>query len=231
MFFLSYYLKLRINYSMSIYYIKILFCFIIITLIIYSNPIKAELPLQGKVIVVDAGHGGLDPGTIYGNIYEKNINLSIAKYLEYELSTMGATVILTRNNDNDLSNGVKYHRKKTDFDNRIKIINEDYVDMYISIHLNYLSNSKYYGPQVFYNHNNKELAMIIQDELNKISTSNRSIKQIPSNTYMYDKLKKDGVLIECGFLSNSNDRNKLLTKDYQQILANTITKGIIKYLQ
>ena len=216
---------------MKKYYIRLLLGFIILLLLVNISPVKAELPLQGKVIAVDAGHGGLDPGTVYKDIYEKNINLSIAKYLEYELSTMGATVILTRNNDNDLSNGVKYHRKKTDFDNRIKIINDDYVDMYISIHLNYLSNSKYYGPQVFYNNDNKELAMIIQDELNKISTSNRSIKQIPSNTYMYKKLNKKGVLIECGFLSNNSERNKLINKEYQQMLANTITKGIIKYLQ
>ena len=216
---------------MKKYYIRLLLGFIILLLLVNISPVKAELPLQGKVIVVDAGNGGLDQGTVYKDIYEKNINLSIAKYLEYELNTMGATVILTRNNDNDLSNGVKYHRKKTDFDNRIKIINDDYVDMYISIHLNYLSNSKYYGPQVFYNNDNKELAMIIQDELNKISTSNRSIKQIPSNTYMYKKLNKKGVLIECGFLSNNSERNKLINKEYQQMLANTITKGIIKYLQ
>ena len=216
---------------MKKYYIRLLLGFIILLLLVNSYPVKAELPLQGKVIVVDAGHGGLDPGTVYKDIYEKDINLSIAKYLEYELNTMGATVILTRNSDNDLSNGVKYHRKKTDFDNRIKIINEDYVDMYISIHLNYLSNNKYYGPQVFYNNDNKELAMIIQDELNMISTSNREIKQIPSNTYMYKKKKKKGVLIECGFLSNYSERSKLINKEYQQMLANTITKGIIKYLQ
>ena len=216
---------------MKKYYIRLLLGFIILLLLVNSYPVKAELPLQGKVIVVDAGHGGLDPGTVYKDIYEKDINLSIAKYLEYELNTMGATVILTRNSDNDLSNGVKYHRKKTDFDNRIKIINEDYVDMYISIHLNYLSNNKYYGPQVFYNNDNKELAMIIQDELNMISTSNREIKQIPSNTYMDKKLTKKGVLIECGFLSNYSERSKLINKEYQQMLANTITKGIIKYLQ
>lgn len=216
---------------MKKYYIRLLLGFIILLLLVNSYPVKAELPLQGKVIVVDAGHGGLDPGTVYKDIYEKDINLSIAKYLEYELNTMGATVILTRNSDNDLSNGVKYHRKKTDFDNRIKIINEDYVDMYISIHLNYLSNNKYYGPQVFYNNDNKELAMIIQNELNMISTSNREIKQIPSNTYMYKKLTKKGVLIECGFLSNYSERSKLINKEYQQMLANTITKGIIKYLQ
>ena len=142
---------------------------------------------------------------------------------------MGATVILTRINDNDLSNGVKNYRKKTDFDNRIKIINENYVDMYVSIHLNYLSNSIYYGPQVFYNHDNNNLAQIIQNELNKITNSNRKIKQIPDNTYMYKRLNKEGVLIECGFLSNSMEREKLLDNNYLIMLAKAITKGIVKY--
>ena len=197
---------------------------------VYWVPTRAELPLQGKVIVLDAGHGGLDPGTTYNDIYEKDINLSITKELEYSLSKMGSTVMLTRVDDKDLSNGVKNNRKKTDFDNRIKIINEEYVDMYISIHLNYLGNTKYYGPQVFYNNDNKELAEIIQNELNNTTGSDRKIKKIPGSTYMYKRLKKKGVLIECGFLSNKMERDKLLNMEYQIKLADAITKGIIKYI-
>ena len=214
---------------MNNYYVRILSYFIILLIIIYWIPTKAELPLQGKVIVLDAGHGGLDPGTIYKDIYEKDINLSITKILEYKLSSMGATVILTRKDDHDLSNGVKNNRKKTDFDKRIKIINNDYVDMYISIHLNYLSNTKYYGPQVFYNNDSQAMADIIQNELNDATRSDRVIKKIPGSTYMYKRLNKKGVLIECGFLSNSNERNKLLTKEYQDVIADAITKGIVKY--
>lgn len=195
----------------------------------YGIPVRASLPLQGRVIVVDAGHGGLDPGTIYGDIYEKDINLQISKYLEEALSKLGATVILTRSSDNDLSNGVKSHRKKTDFDNRIKIINSKYTDMYLSIHLNYLANTKYYGAQVFYNKDNKKLAESIQKYLNDSLKTNRDVKEIPKSTYMYKKLEKKGVLIECGFLSNPEERKLLISEEYQKKLAILIAEAVVSY--
>ena len=211
------------------YYFKCLLLFLIFFLILYSGPVNASLPLQGKVIVVDAGHGGLDPGTVYKDIYEKDINLKISLYLEQYLSEYGASVILTRYSDKDLSNGITNHRKKTDFDNRIKIINNKYTDMYLSIHLNYLASSKYYGAQVFYNNDNKALAETIQNYINKNLNSNREIKTIPTSTYMYSKLDKPGVLIECGFLSNVNERDLLITDSYQQKIAKTIAESIVIY--
>ncbi len=195
----------------------------------YGIPVRASLPLQGKVIVVDAGHGGKDPGTVYKDIYEKDINLSISLYLEEYLSEYGATVVLTRDSDNDLSYGETNHRKKTDFDNRIKIINNKYIDMYLSIHLNYLTNKKYYGAQVFYNKDNENLAKSIQEYLNNNLETDREIKEIPSSTYMYKKLEKRGVLIECGFLSNSSERSKLITEEYQRKVAKVIAEAIVNY--
>lgn len=195
----------------------------------YGIPVRASLPLQGIVIVVDAGHGGKDPGTVYKDIYEKDINLSISLYLEEYLSEYGATVVLTRDSDNDLSYGETNHRKKTDFDNRIKIINNKYIDMYLSIHLNYLTNKKYYGAQVFYNKDNENLAKSIQEYLNNNLETDREIKEIPSSTYMYKKLEKRGVLIECGFLSNSSERSKLITEEYQRKVAKVIAEAIVNY--
>lgn len=211
------------------YYWKVLSLFVIVFLLLYGIPVRASLPLQGKVIVVDAGHGGKDPGTVYKDIYEKDINLNISLYLQEYLSMYGATVVLTRDSDNDLSYGETNHRKKTDFDNRIKIINNDYTDMYISIHLNYLSNSKYYGAQVFYNNDNKYLAESIQKYLNNNLMTNREIKEIPTSTYMYKKLEKRGVLIECGFLSNTEERNKLVTEEYQREIAKVIAQAVVDY--
>lgn len=208
---------------------KILSLFVIVFLLMYGIPVRASLPLQGKVIVVDAGHGGKDPGTVYKDIYEKDINLSITLYLEEYLSEYGATVILTRDSDNDLSYGETNHRKKTDFDNRIKIINNKYTDMYLSIHLNYLTNKKYYGAQVFYNKDNENLAKSIQEYLNNNLETDREIKEIPSSTYMYKKLEKRGVLIECGFLSNSSERSKLITEEYQRKVAKVIAEAIVNY--
>lgn len=212
-------------------YIKYLILTILLVSAIFINTtVQAMMPLSGKIIIIDPGHGGEDPGTINGNTYESNINLAISKSLEIELIKNGATVILTREGDYDLSYPNAKWRKKSDFDNRINLINNSNGDMYLSIHLNYLTDSRYNGAQVFYNNEtNKEIAMVIQDILNQELNNDREIKQIPTKTYMYSKLNIPGVLIECGFMSNPNEFNKLITKEYQEKLARTITKGIVNY--
>lgn len=207
----------------------ILFTFFIFVLILYALKVEAIMPLTGKVIVIDAGHGAEDPGTSYGNIYEKDINLKIALYLEKELGSMGANVILTRNGDYDLSKPNANFRKKSDFDNRIKLINDSNANLYISIHLNYLSDSSYYGPQVFYQKDDKLLAESVQTSMNKLLKGDRSVKKIPNDTYMYKKLNVSGLLIECGFLSNKSERELLQTDKYQQLVAKSIVEGIINY--
>lgn len=214
---------------MNKYYIKIFLSFILVFFILFGLRVDASLPLGGKLVILDAGHGGLDPGTMYKDIYEKDINLKITQYLEEELSKLGAGVLLIRDGDYDLSGGVKDHRKKADFDNRIKLINNSEADMYLSIHLNYLTNSAYYGAQVFYNKDNEKIAKKIQSYLNDNLETDREIKKIPSTTYMYDKLTTPGVLIECGFLSNYKERNLLITEEYQRKLAQVIAQSIVKY--
>lgn len=207
----------------------VLFTFFIGVLILYALKVEAVMPLTGKIIVIDAGHGGVDPGTSYGKIYEKDINLSISLKLEKELSSMGAEVILTRDGDYDLSSPNVTFRKKSDFDNRIKLINNSNTSLYISIHLNYLSDTRYSGPQVFYNNDNKLLAETIQNNMNNDLNGDREVKKIPADTYMYNKLKVSGVLIECGFLSNTKERNLLMTETYQKKIAKSIGKGILEY--
>ena len=214
---------------MKRYYVGVFGVFLVLFLTMFSYPVRADLPLQGKVVAIDSGHGGLDPGSLYNDIYEKDITLSIGKYLEKYLSEMGATVIMTRTGDSDLSNGVKNHRKKADFDERIKIINQKSVDMYVSIHLNYLTDTRYYGAQVFYNKNNEELAKSIQEYLNNNTNTDREVKKIPTSTYMYDKLNTNGVLVECGFLSNATERSKLVTKEYQSKFAKILAQAISHY--
>lgn len=211
--------------------IKILiFILLLLSALFINNKVNALMPLSGKIIVIDPGHGGKDPGTSSKTIYEKDINLAISKYLEIELAKSGATVILTRDDDYDLSEPNARWRKKSDFDNRIQLINNSNANIYISIHLNYLTDSSYYGPQIFYNDEfTIELATIIQNTLNDNLNTSREIKTIPQKTYMYDKLNIPGVLIECGFLSNPDEKNKLTTEKYQQKLAILIKDAIIKY--
>ena len=190
--------------------------------------VRASLPLTGKTIILDIGHGGDDPGTSYQNILEKDLNLAIGLELEKELSRNGASVILTREGDYDLSSPNAHRRKKSDFDNRIYLINKSKANVYLSIHINYLEDTSYYGGQIFYyGEENKKLAEFLQSEFNTISYP-RSIKPMP-NIYMYRRLKIPGVLVECGFISNKKEREKLITPAYQKEIAKVLTKGLVNY--
>lgn len=197
----------------------------------WLHPILAKntLPLVGKIIIIDPGHGKLDPGTVYGDIYEKDINLQISLILKEKLESYGAVVLMTREGDYDLASPNAIYRKKSDFDNRIKFINGSKGDLYLSIHQNYLSDSKYSGSQVFYTADNKLLAQSIQQVLNKELKNDRESKMIPNTKYMYSKLYIKGVLVECGFLSNKEEREKLITTKYQQEFAEALAKAIIVY--
>lgn len=206
----------------------ILFC--IMTLCLKTIVADTYLPLLGRLVVIDPGHGNVDPGTVVGNIYEKDINLQISLLLKKSLEKMGAAVIMTRDGDYDLASPNATYRKRSDFNNRILLINNSGADLYLSIHLNYLSYANYYGPQVFYyGKNNLNLAKQMQQVLNKKLQGMRDIKLIPQDTYMYNKLNVSGILIECGFLSNSKERKKLQEKSYQKQISKAITEGLVLY--
>lgn len=185
--------------------------------------------LMGKVIILDAGHGGKDKGTSADGIYESDINLDIVLKLRDELAKQGVNVILTRDGDYDLSSPNVKRRKKSDFDNRISIINNSNADLYISIHMNYLIDSRYYGAQVFYVKDNEQLAKIMQNEFNNELQSPREAKKLMNSIYMYKQLDIPGVLIECGFLSNVKERKLLSSSDYQDSIVKTIINGLIRY--
>ncbi len=185
--------------------------------------------LKGKKIVIDVGHGGKDAGTSSGNVLEKNLNLEVALLLRDKLHQHGVDVILTRDGDYDLATPGATRRKKSDFDNRIRYINESEADLYLSIHMNYLGNSKYYGAQVFYTEDNYELAHAIQDSFIVELKSPMEEKKLSNSIYMYKQLKIPGVLIECGFLSNNKERELLQDDDYQEKLVNSIIKGLVRY--
>lgn len=212
--------------------IKLNLLLLLLLLLIISifnvNASNLTFPLLGKTIYLDAGHGGVDNGATVNNVHEKDLNLQIVYKLKETLTSAGATVLLTRKDDNDISNPNALYRKKSDFDNRIKLINNSNADLYISIHQNIYQNKKYSGPQVFYVKDNQKLAEIIQNTLNKYLNTKRKVKTI-NNTYMYKLLKKKGILIECGFISNDNERYKLKTEEYQLELSKIITEGIITY--
>lgn len=212
---------------------KIILTVMLITLILLTTTISygsiKKVNIKGKTIILDAGHGGKDKGTSVGGIYESDINLEIVLKLREKFILEGANVILIRDGDYDLSSPNTNRRKKSDFDNRILLINNSNADLYISIHINYLDNNKYYGAQVFYTKDNKELANVIQKELKKDLDSPMNEKKLSDSIYMYKKLTIPGVLIECGFLSNKRERNLLINDEYQTKLVNSIVQGVKNY--
>lgn len=218
---------------MNKYKLLIILCFFLFTLCLprVTATIK-DLNLLGKVIVLDAGHGGPDQGASSGQIIEKDLNLILVKKLEKELASRGAIVYLTRENDDDLSTTI-VNRKRNDLYNRAKYINDISPNMYISLHLNSTTSPSWRGLQIFYttqNKENKEIASTITYYLNQHFSNVREIKK--DNTYyMYKFIKTPGVLIEAGFISNPSDNYLLRQEDYQNKLIVLITDAIEKYYQ
>ena len=188
--------------------------------------------LMGKIIYLDAGHGEMDSGAVYGKILEKDINLILTKKLEKELVGRGAIVYLTREDDQDLAETTN-GRKRSDLANRARLINSTDCDMYISIHLNYMSNSKWQGLQIFYNKKNSENEIIAKTmtEYLKNNMSNVRDYKYSNDYYMYRLISKPGVLIEMGFLSNPNDRYRLTKEEYQDDLVGKVAEAVQEYFQ
>lgn len=211
-------------------YVFLMFLICVLSLnIVYAK--EHNLELFGKVIYLDAGHGGLDVGATYKGIYEKDINLNISLKLEEELTKKGAIVYQTRYGDYDLSLPNTINRKRSDLSRRGNLINKSNADMFISIHLNAESTGLYRGPQVFYNDkniNNEEIAKIMQQRLNNDLKNGRKYKK-DNSLYLQKRIDVPGVLIEVGFLSNANDRYLLKSNDYQIKVVNCIVNGIIDY--
>ena len=186
--------------------------------------------LLGKIICIDPGHGGRDSGATYKNIYEKDINLTISQKIEKYLVSKGATVYLTRESDIDLSTTTT-NKKRSDLTNRAKFINELKPNMYISIHLNYITNSRWQGLQIFYNKKNDENEIIANSLTNYLKEATSNIREPKKENiyYMYKQITVPGILIELGFLSNPNDRYRLTREEYQDKIALQIANSIENY--
>ncbi|MCL1844558.1 MAG: N-acetylmuramoyl-L-alanine amidase [Defluviitaleaceae bacterium] len=196
--------------------------------IIFSATTAYALPLSRKIIVLDAGHGGWDPGKVQGQTEEKHINLAIALKVQTFLEQGGATVIVTRIDDSELSKS-----KRGDMYARQNIANASHADIFVSIHQNSFSKGGVHGAQVFYfdtSGNSERLARAIQERLREFADpSNRLKHRANDNYYVLKQTKMPAVLVECGFLTNYNERQRLLCEDYQEKIAWSIYLGIIDY--
>lgn len=203
-------------------------------------PTNAQITSSKKLcIVLDPGHGGADGGAVGASgTKEEALNLEVALLLEKLLKEDGADVIMTRRTHEDLQDdSAKTVREKkvSDMHNREKIMNESGADIFISIHMNKFTDSRYNGPQVFYSQNCEEsklLAEHIQKSMISVlkPSKEREIKKAENTIYLMKKAKPIAVLVECGFLSNAEEESLLNTDEYRQKIAESIFGGIKNFI-
>ena len=188
------------------------------------------------VIVLDAGHGGFDPGKVGVNgALEKDINLSIVKKLQTLLEEEGFTVILTRENDALLAPANSTSQKKDDMIARIEKIKEANPFFTISIHQNSFTDASSNGPQVFYYKDSQEsatMAQVIQDVMNsQLDPAKKRAPQANANYYLLTRTPTPTVIVECGFLSNPTEADLLTQDEYQSRVAKSIFLAILSYYE
>ncbi len=194
-------------------------------------------PVAKKIIVIDPGHGGIDAGASGNGAVEKEINLEIAHYLKAFIEENGGTAIMTRTSDTntaDPNRSKTVSQKKSDLEQRKKLPEKSNADIFISIHMNKFSESKYKGAQVFCapsSSESKALGEMIQASLikNADPENTRKLKDGKS-IYILKGAKIPSVLIECGFLSNPEEAKLLQNESYQQKIAWSIFMGLSEYL-
>ena len=218
---------------MNKYKLLIIICFFLFSISLPKvTAVVKNLNLLGKTIVLDAGHGGVDAGAQNNQIKEKEINLTLVKKLEQELTSRGAIVYLTRETDKDLST-TTINRKRNDLYNRAKYINDISPDMYISVHLNATTSSAWKGLQIFYTNKNKENKSIAETITNYLKNNISNVRDIKQDNtyYMYKHIKYPGILIEAGFISNPNENFLLRQETYQNKLITLIADSVEIYFQ
>lgn len=186
-------------------------------------------------IIVDCGHGGIDPGKVGINgSYEKDINLSIGLFLREALEKKKCQVIMTRESDSGLYQESDTNKKNSDLRKRVEMMNQENVDLIISIHQNSFSGESSRGAQVFYqtgSQSGEALAKTLQAQLiSSLDTKNHRQAKANSDYYLLKNTKKTAVIVECGFLSNSEEAQKLCDESYQRQVAWAIAQGTMQYI-
>lgn len=192
---------------------------------------------EDKIVIIDAGHGGEDSGAVgTTGVYEKDLNLEIAKCVGEELEKQGYVVVYTRVDDRMLykpEQNIKGIRKISDLKGRAEIASRYKGALFISIHMNSFGDERYSGLQVYSQDKNlesKRLAECIQNRVkDDLQPTNKRRPKGESGIYLLENLENTAVLIECGFLSNRAECEKLSEKEYQKQLSFSIVCAIIEY--
>lgn len=201
-----------------------------------GNHLVVNTVQQEFVVILDAGHGATDSGKVgINNAYEKDINLSIVLFLKEELEREGIKVVLTRENDEPLYTSSDTNKKMADMKKRIEIITESQADLVVSIHQNSYPDEGVKGPQVFYytaSQEGEKLATSIQKSFSLVvgEEQNRRLAKANSEYYLLLHTPCVCVIAECGFLSNLEEADLLITEAYQKQMAKAVAEGIKEYL-
>lgn len=197
-----------------------------------SNVINSDI-----TVVIDAGHGGEDGGAVANDIIEKDLNLSISNKLAYVLKNAGYKVVLTRCEDEmvDAEGESLRERKVSDMHNRLDLFNENENNVVISIHQNKFTQEQYHGTQVFYSANNEKslsLATAIREDVRTLlqPENTRECKPAGSDIFLLNNTNVPAVIVECGFISNYEEAQKLKTEEYQDKMAFAIFAGFMDYI-
>lgn len=188
------------------------------------------------VVVIDAGHGGFDPGKVgCDGTLEKDINLAIALQLKGILEKEKVTVLMTREEDKAVGEDGGEITKKQDMSTRVELINTSKADLAVSIHQNSFTEESSKGAQVFYHTGSAEgemLARLIQEEIKMtLQDGNHRMEKSDNSYYMLKKTNCPLVIVECGFLSNYSETALLKEEAYQKKIAEGIARGVMKYLE
>lgn len=196
------------------------------------------LPVTNKVVVIDAraSEYQMNGAQSSNGTTEAATNLKISLKVQNLLEQSGCTVVLTRSDENaiyDIDATTLKQKKISDIHNRVKMGNDSSADIFVSIHLNKIPQSQYWGWQTFYkegNEDGKNLATSIQNSLNEsIQKENKRVSMKIDNIYIVKHVEIPTAIVECGFLSNPEEEKQLLEDEYQNRLAWGIYTGIINY--
>lgn len=209
---------------------------VVFTQTMIDLPVSGQIPLLGKVIMIDPGHGGADGGAVSKDgLVEKEVTLKISKYLRDFLQQGGAKVIMIRESDRDLSDpdlrGLS-KKKSQDLMRRVEMVRKTQPDLLISIHLNAFPGERWHGAQTFYNpanEENKKLASFIQKSLIVYLENTQRIPKAKNDVYLLKYSPVPTALVETGFLSNPKEASLLASKRYQKKVAAAIYYGILNY--
>ena len=205
-----------------------------------SSNLTSKNQPNGISIVIDAGHGGEDPGKVgINNALEKDINLDIANRVNALLTAFGINTVTVRDTDKSVESDSSLRQKSakiSDIKNRLALAESIDNSVLLSIHQNHYGDPSVNGAQVFYSKNNPLSAVLAQQIQNSIvklvqTENNRSIKESTSGIYILDKASVPAVMVECGFLSNYNELQLLKNEYYRKKISFSIAIGVLEYLK